>query len=83
MSQVIDAHHHFWDPETTEYPWLTDELAAIRRRFGPEDLSPNLVLAGVEATVLVQTRSDLDETREFLGIASATPSSGVSSAGWT
>ena len=73
MSQVIDAHHHFWDPENTEYPWLTDELAAIRRRFGPEDLSPNLVLAGVEATVLVQTRSSLDETREFLGIASATP----------
>ena len=28
---IVDAHHHFWDPATADYPWLTDELAAIRR----------------------------------------------------
>jgi L-fuconolactonase len=66
---LIDAHHHFWDPTRAEYPWMTDELAAIRRPFGPIDLAPNLVAAGVDATVLVQTRSSIDETREFLATA--------------
>jgi L-fuconolactonase len=66
---IVDAHHHFWDPAGAEDPWLTDGLAAIRRRFGPEDLAPELAMAGVEATILVQTRSSLDETREFLALA--------------
>jgi len=66
---IVDAHHHFWDPAAAEYPWLTDELAVIRRRFTPEDLAPELAAAGVESTVLVQTRSSLSETREFLALA--------------
>jgi len=70
---IVDAHHHFWDPGRADYPWLTDELATIRRAFGPADLAPVLEAAGVDATVLVQTRSSLDETREFLATAAATP----------
>ena len=70
---IVDAHHHFWDPARADYPWLTDELATIRRAFGPADLQPALEAAGVDATVLVQTRSSLDETREFLATAAATP----------
>jgi L-fuconolactonase len=70
---IVDAHHHFWDPARADYPWLTDELAAIRRAFTPEDLAPLLDATGVTATVLVQTRSSADETREFLATAAATP----------
>jgi L-fuconolactonase len=69
---IVDAHHHFWDPSTADYPWLTDELAAIRRPFGPADLEPLVAAAGVEATVLVQTRSSLDETIDFLATAEST-----------
>ena len=69
---IVDAHHHFWDPAAADYPWLTDELAAIRRPFGPADLEPLVLAAGVEATVLVQTRSSLDETIDFLATAEAT-----------
>ncbi|HXM57943.1 MAG TPA: amidohydrolase family protein [Candidatus Dormibacteraeota bacterium] len=69
---VVDAHHHFWDPARADYPWLTDELAPIRRAFGPDDLRPLLAEAGVDGTVLVQTRSSLEETRELLAIAAAT-----------
>jgi L-fuconolactonase len=68
---TVDAHHHFWDPTRADYPWMTDELAAIRRPFGPEDLAPVLERAGIDRTVLVQTRSSLDETREFLATAAA------------
>jgi len=69
MALVIDAHHHFWDPAKATYPWMTDALASIRRRFGPEDLRPLLPANGVDRTILVQTRSSLDETREFLATA--------------
>ena len=68
---MLDAHQHFWDPAAADYPWLTDALAPIRRRFGPADLRPLLAAAGIERTVLVQCRSDLAETREFLAIAAA------------
>ena len=69
---IVDAHHHFWDPARFDYPWLTDDLAIIRRRFGPEDLAPLIEHAGVDRTVLVQTISSLDETREFLATAALT-----------
>ena len=69
----VDAHHHFWDPATADYPWMTEELAPIRRRFGPKELRPELERHRIDATVLVQTRSSEDETREFLALADAEP----------
>jgi len=68
----IDSHHHLWDPATREYPWLAG-LDTIHRRFGVEDLLPLLESNDLDGSVLVQTLSDLDETREFLRIASNTP----------
>jgi len=70
---IVDAHHHFWDPGRGDHPWLTDDLAAIRRLFGPADLAPLIEAHGIDATVLVQTRSSLDETREFIATAEAVP----------
>jgi L-fucono-1,5-lactonase len=72
-SSVVDAHHHFWDPATADYPWLTDELGAIRRRFDPQDLEPLLAAAGVAKTILVQTRSSVAETAALLATAGRTP----------
>jgi L-fuconolactonase len=66
---IVDAHHHFWDPATADYPWMTDDVAPIRRRFGPEDLVPSLLRRGVDGTVVVQARSSLDETHELLRTA--------------
>jgi L-fuconolactonase len=77
----VDAHHHVWDPATADYPWMTDELAVIRRRFAPADLAPDLAAAGIDATILVQTRSSVEETVEFLGLTSTTPSI-VGVVGW-
>lgn len=72
MTLVVDSHQHFLDPATADYPWMTDELAVIRRRFTPGDLRPSLLERGVDQTILVQTRSSLPETREFLATAAAT-----------
>lgn len=71
-SSTVDAHQHFWDPQRFDYPWMTPDVAAIRRAFGPEDLRPALRRNGVDATVLVQATSDPEETRYLLEIASST-----------
>jgi L-fuconolactonase len=70
---IVDAHQHFWDPATADYPWMTDELAPLRRRFGPEDLEPLLHEHGVAGTVVVQARHSLEETKALLQLADATP----------
>jgi L-fuconolactonase len=72
MAGVIDAHQHFWDPSTSLYPWMTPDLAPLRRRFSSADLRPLLARTGVERTVLVQTRSSLEETFDFLETAAST-----------
>ena len=67
--RIIDAHQHFWNPEAGDYAWLSGRYAPIRRVFGPDDLRPELRAAGVDATILVQTWSSLEETRHFLHLA--------------
>jgi L-fuconolactonase len=70
---IVDSHHHFWDPALADYPWMTAEVDAIRRPFGPEDLEPLLHEYGIDGTVVVQARGSIDETRWLLEIADATP----------
>lgn len=66
----IDAHHHVWDLHVRDEPWITgEEMQPIRRTFGIDELRPQAHAAGVEGTVLVQTLSSLDETRDFLHLA--------------
>ena len=69
---IVDAHQHFWDPARADYPWMTDDVASLRRRFGPEDLEPLLREHGVTGTVVVQARQSLDETRDLLAVAAST-----------
>jgi L-fuconolactonase len=73
MKHLIDAHHHVWDPETADYPWMTDDHAVIRRRFDTGDLAAVAGPAGVTGTILVQTRSSFEESQEFLATADETP----------
>ena len=71
---VIDGHQHFWDPARAEYPWMAGEaMAPIRRAFAPADLAPLLEQNGIDASILVQCRSSIEETEEFLRLAKATP----------
>jgi L-fuconolactonase len=70
---IVDSHQHFWDPAHADYPWMTDEVAPLRRRFSPDDLEPLLREHGVNGTIVVQARHSLDETRMLLAIAAATP----------
>ena len=69
MIPAIDAHHHFWDPERGNYPWMVGPVLPIRRVFTPDDMRPLLGPAGVKKTILVQTWSSLEESKDFLALA--------------
>lgn len=71
---IVDAHHHLWQVGAG-YTWLdAPELAPIRRSFGPDDLRPALVAAGVDRTVLVEGGCcDAAEAAVLLGHALRTP----------
>lgn len=68
-SDVIDAHHHLWRYSATEYNWIDDSMATLRRDFLPADLTVELAKAGVGGAVTVQARQTLEETRWLLELA--------------
>lgn len=81
-ARVIDAHHHFWDPARFAYSWMeAPELTPIRRPFGPADLKPLLDANGVDASIVVQCCSSVDETEALLVQAAKTPFV-VGAVGW-
>jgi L-fuconolactonase len=65
---IVDAHHHLWDPALRAYPWMTEKLAPIARRFTEADLREQLP-DGVAHTIVVQAVSSLEETLELLAAA--------------
>lgn len=69
MGRVVDAHQHLWDLETGNYPWLTPAYGPLYRTFGPEELIPQLALAGVDRTVLIQAADSYADTDSMLAVA--------------
>jgi L-fuconolactonase len=72
----IDAHQHFWRYDAARFAWITPEMAMLRRDFLPEHLRPELLEAGIDATVAVQTEQSEEETRFLLDLADANPEIG-------
>ncbi len=61
---IVDAHQHFWDPQSNPHPWLHAEAkiplgygdySAITRRYLPDDYRANATGYGVCETVYVET----------------------------
>lgn len=66
---VIDAHHHLWDPERVDYPWLASSGPILNRRIDFDDLGPLLQEARVDATVLVQSADSAEDTNFMFEVA--------------
>jgi len=69
----IDSHQHFWHYTAAEYGWIDDSMAAIRCDFLPSDAKREMERAGIHASVAVQARQTLEETRWLLDLAEANP----------
>ncbi|XOV95172.1 MAG: amidohydrolase family protein [Bacteroidota bacterium] len=61
----VDSHIHLWQFDQEEYDWITDELAAIRDSFTPEDLLPFHEELKIDGFVAVQARQN-DKENTFL-----------------
>lgn len=73
MTPRIDAHQHFWQLGRSDYGWMAEPHAAIRRDFMPADLAPLLRSADIAGTVLVQADATARETDFLLEVAASTP----------
>lgn len=65
----IDSHQHFWNYDPERDAWITDQMRAIQRDFGPEDLEVLLKENGIDGCVAVQSDQSEDETRFLLALA--------------
>lgn len=65
---MIDAHHHLWNYDAADYPWIPVG-SPLHASFGPAELAAVTQPCGVTATVVVQARQTLDETDWLLSLA--------------
>lgn len=65
----IDAHQHFWLLANRSGAWPPPDLAEIHRDFLPTQLMPLLKQHGIDATVLVQSLPNHDDTSFMLDLA--------------
>ncbi|WP_020529195.1 amidohydrolase family protein [Flexithrix dorotheae] len=65
----IDAHQHFWKYTPETHPWITDDLAVIKKDFFPEDLEKELKKTGFDGCISVQASQTLEENDFLLGLA--------------
>ena len=69
----LDAHQHFWHYDPQRDAWITPDMAALRRDFGPADLQPLLARHGFAGCVAVQAAQSEAETEWLLALAAAHP----------
>lgn len=66
----IDSHQHFWRYNATEFYWIGDDMATLRRDFLPVDLEAEMRACGIDGAILVEARQTLQETDWLLQLAS-------------
>jgi L-fuconolactonase len=71
--QTIDTHQHFWRYDPAEYGWIDDTMTSLRRDFLPAVVWREMAAADVHASIAVQARQTLDETRWLLELAEEHP----------
>ena len=69
----VDAHQHFWTYDPVQYDWITEEMAVLKKDFGPSDLKPLLEEQGLKGCVAVQARQTEAESDFLLDLASKHP----------
>ncbi|GAA4634612.1 amidohydrolase family protein [Actinoallomurus vinaceus] len=64
---LLDAHHHLWDTELRDYPWMDGPWAdPIRGRFDVARYTGLAGSYGVRESIVVQALQDVAETYDLL-----------------
>ncbi len=64
----VDTHQHYWEKRRFDYGWIADG-SSLDRDFMPGEVLTDMHEAGVDATVLVEAASNIDEIAWLLQIA--------------
>ncbi len=70
---MIDAHHHFWNYNSNEFGWISDDMSVLQRDFLPTTLMQAIEGTGVSGVISVQARTVLTETEWLLELAAQFP----------
>src|ERR1700753_1344930 len=70
--KLIDAHTHLWRYDDAEFPWMRENMGALRRDYLLRDLEQVAQAEGVTGTVAIQARQKMEETEWLSSIASGT-----------
>jgi L-fuconolactonase len=65
----IDSHHHLWQYNAAEYPWMSARMQSLQRDFSVQELSDLALSMGVHGTIAVQARQSIQETEYLLDLA--------------
>ncbi|MEN0088241.1 MAG: amidohydrolase family protein [Pseudomonadota bacterium] len=75
MDQIIDSHHHLWNPARGDYGWMEglpqSAKNVLYKPYRAPDLNDIWRTHNVAKTVLVQAAPTVNETEYMLGIADA------------
>lgn len=69
----IDSHHHLWQPDRGDYPWMEGAPEILKRPYGPLELKHAIAGTGIQRTVLVQAAPTEAETHFMLEQAALAP----------
>jgi L-fuconolactonase len=70
----IDSHQHFWQYNDTDYVWMGEQHAVLKKDFLPDDLEPLLEASQLDGSIAVQARQFVKETDFLLELAARHPS---------
>ncbi len=66
---IIDAHQHFWNYNTKDFDWITDDMSVIRKDFLPAQLQSIFQQNKIDGCVTVQVNQTEEENVLFLKYA--------------
>ena len=67
----IDSHQHFWNYDSSQYPWIPTG-SALHRDWLPGNLAKRLQEHQFDGSIAVQARQSIEETRWLLELSEST-----------
>lgn len=70
---IIDTHNHYWKYYATEFAWVSDNMAVLRKDYLPAEHLLEMQKSGVVKSVAVQAAQSLAETTYLMDLAAVNP----------
>lgn len=65
----IDSHIHFWSYNPQHFPWISEDMAPLKRNFPPGEGHRLMRKAGIEGCIVMQARPQQEENDYLMQLA--------------